>query len=194
MSPDELRALGVQADDGVSVHPTVCFFGAERIRIGQNSRIDAFAVLSAGRSGITIGAHCHFAVGVSLLGAEAIEVEDYAGISAKASIFSSTDTYSGGMSSNPTIADDWRAVRSRPVRIRTLALVGASSVILPGVELGVASSVGALTCVNKSIPDFWIVSGNPPRKIGERDRRILEKLAEFERLRRSSAFHGDENA
>jgi acetyltransferase-like isoleucine patch superfamily enzyme len=41
------------------------------------------------------------------------------------------------------------------------------------------ASVGALSLVNKSVPDFAVVSGNPIRRIGTRDRRLLELEMQF---------------
>jgi serine acetyltransferase len=36
--------------------------------------------------------------------------------------------------------------------------------------------VGALSFVNKSVPEYAVVSGNPLRKIGNRNREQLETL------------------
>jgi len=183
----ELQEMGFRfLGRNVVVDRSVQFFGLSRISIGDNTRIDAHVVLATGEGGISIGAYCHLAVGVSFHGAGGVTVEDYTGFSARVALFSSTDGYSGGAMSNPTIPMEYRGVVSKPVLVRQHALVGSMSVVMPGVEIGVGASVGALTFVNKSIPDFCIVSGNPPRKIGERDRENLLKVQrEFEQKHRS---------
>jgi galactoside O-acetyltransferase len=56
-------------------------------------------------------------------------------------------------------------------------------VILPGVTLGIAASVGALSLVNKSVPDFFIVAGNPAQKVGIRNSSILARELEFLRFK-----------
>jgi galactoside O-acetyltransferase len=55
------------------------------------------------------------------------------------------------------------------------AVVGANSVILPGVVIGKGASVGALSLVNRFVPDFDIVTGNPIRRIGIRGSKIINE-------------------
>ena len=80
---------------------------------------------------------------------------------------------------NPMVPTEFRNVYTAPVTLNNHAIVGAGSVILPGVTVGVGASIGALTLVNKSVPDFTVVTGNPPRKIGMRSRDVLERECEF---------------
>lgn len=177
---EELQSMGFAGlGENVLVDRTARFYGAEFISIGSNVRIDAYSVLSAGKQGIFIGNYVHLAVGVILVGGGRIDIEDFCGLSARVAVFSSSDDYSGGGLINPTIPDQFRNITVAPVVFRRHAIVGAGSVILPGVTIGLAASVGALSLVNKSVPDFMIVAGNPLRKIGFRDRSIIEKEEQF---------------
>tara|TARA_B100001059_G_C17836971_1_gene588880 strand:+ start:5256 stop:5798 length:543 start_codon:yes stop_codon:yes gene_type:complete len=54
---------------------------------------------------------------------------------------------------------------SESILIGEGAWVGANSTILPGVEIGVNSVIGAGAIVTKSIPDFSIAVGNPAKVI-----------------------------
>ena len=45
---------------------------------------------------------------------------------------------------------------------------------MPGVEIGLGASIGALTFVNKSIEDFSIGCGAPVKIVGKRSERLLE--------------------
>lgn len=179
-TPDELRALGLtRFGTNVRIDRACRFFGAAEIRVGSNVRIDAFTVITAGGPGVVIGDHVHLAPHVCIFGGGGVTLEDYTGLSARVTIYSVNDDYSGGAMTNPTIPNEFRQVTALPVVLRRHALVGCGSVLLPGVELGVGAAVGALTLVNKSVPEFMVVSGNPMRRVGARDRHLLDLEAQF---------------
>jgi galactoside O-acetyltransferase len=81
--------------------------------------------------------------------------------------------------SNPTVPLEYRKVRSGDVVLKKHALVGSGSVIMPSVTLGIGASVGALSFVNRDVPEFAIVAGTPARIIGQRNRRILDLERKF---------------
>ncbi len=51
------------------------------------------------------------------------------------------------------------------IKIKHDSWIGAGSVILPNVEIGCMSIVGAASMVNKNVDDFSVVAGNPARFI-----------------------------
>ena len=53
----------------------------------------------------------------------------------------------------------------RPIKIGDDVFVGAGTIILPGVRIGNRVVVGAGSVVTRSIPDGWVVAGNPARPI-----------------------------
>jgi len=57
------------------------------------------------------------------------------------------------------------------VTVRTLAKIGANSTLLPGVEIGARSLIGAGSVVVRSIPEGVVAAGNPAR--------ILKKIEEL---------------
>jgi galactoside O-acetyltransferase len=62
-------------------------------------------------------------------------------------------------------------------------LIGAGSVVLPGVTIGEGAAVGALSLVRKDVPPYAIVAGNPMRTLGQRSEerlRLLESELEAE--------------
>ena len=175
---DELLDLGLASvGSNVRIDRSVRFFGAPRISIGDNVRIDAYCVISAGEQGIHIGSHIHISVFCSLLGAGKIVLEDFSTISVRVSIFSSNDDYSGNSLTNPCIPDKFRNVTSGPVVIQKHAIIGAGAVILPNVTLGIGSAVGALSLVRKNVPAYTVVAGSPAKKISTRANQLeaLEK-------------------
>ncbi len=170
-SKEELKCLG-SCGDNVQIDKSVILLSPQNIHIGNDVRIDAFSFLS-GRFGITIGNNVHIAVYNQLMasGAE-INISDFVGISARCSIFTASDDYVDGWLTGPTVPFEYRKVQSGPVVLGKHAIIGAGAIIMPGCNFGVGSSVGALSFVNKDVPDYMVVSGVPakPFKLRNKDR------------------------
>jgi galactoside O-acetyltransferase len=171
----ELRGLGLAAvGRGVLVSRKASLYGLARIAIGDHARIDDFCVLSAGEGGIRIGRHVHVAVYSCLIGQGRIELDDYAGLSSRVTVYSSNDDYSGECMSNPTVPPAFTNVTHAPVRIGRHVIVGSGSVILPGCTLHEGSGVGALSLVRTDCEAFGMYFGAPARRIGARARALIE--------------------
>lgn len=176
----ELEKILGAVGENVHIHRSVQFFSPKTIHLGSNVRIDCFCVLSAGLKGIYVGDHVHLAAGVYLMASGGrLDIESFSGLSSRVVIFTASDDYSGGYMTNPTIPERFRNVTTADVVVKKHSIIGSGSVVMPGVTLGVACSVGALSFVNKSVPGFTIVSGNPLKLIGKRDPKILELEKEF---------------
>lgn len=172
---DELKSLGfAEIGSDVRLSRRASIHGASRIRIGSHVRIDDFAVLSAGAGGITIGSHVHIAVFVSMIGSAKITISDFAGLSSRVAVLSSSDDFGGSHLTGPTVPAQLTRVVSEPVSIGRHAVVGAGSVVLPGASMGDGSVVGAMSLVKGSLPPFTIYAGIPVRKIGDRSRDLLQ--------------------
>lgn len=174
LSEADLRSIGFAGvGRNVLISSKASIYNPGQITIGDHVRIDDFCVISAGSKGIRIGRHVHIAVFCSLIGHEQIVLEDFSGLSARVSIYSSSEDYSGNSMTNPTVADAYRSAIHGPVVLGRHVIVGAGSVILPGVTLQLGCAVGALSLVNRSHPEFSIVSGVPARRIARRNRDLL---------------------
>lgn len=177
---DELSQIGLKYfGDNVLISRKASFYGVTRITIGNNVRIDDFCVLSAGKGGIEIGNYVHIAVFSLLMGEGKITLQDYCGISSRASIYSSNDDYTGEFMSNPTVPSQFTNVIHADVKICRHALIGSGSVILPGVTLEEGAVVGALSLVNKDCEGFYIYKGNPAKKIVKRSDELLNIERKF---------------
>lgn len=189
-SSEDLQTLLASVGDNVNIHRSVQMFSPHSIHVGSNVRIDCFSLLSAGQEGIYIGDHVHIAAGVYLFGSGGrIVLESFSGLSSRVAVYTASEDYTEGFLTNPTVPMKFRKVCQGDVVLRRHAIVGAGSVLLPGVTLGLAASVGALTLVHKPVADFAVVAGFPFKVIGERNRRILEgekKLLEEEKAQRES--------
>jgi acetyltransferase-like isoleucine patch superfamily enzyme len=170
----ELDHIGFcSVGSNVFISKKASFYGASRISIGNNVRIDDFCVLSAGIGGIKLGNYIHIGIYSSLVGEAAIEMEDFSGLSSRVSIYSSNDDYSGEYMSNPTVPQKFTSVYSADVLLCKHSLVGSGSIILPGVTLNQGAVVGALSLINKDCESFYIYKGSPAKKIIKRKNNVL---------------------
>lgn len=172
---EAIEALGfASVGENVQISDRASFYGASRITLGSNVRIDDFCVLAAGAGGISIGNYVHIAVGSSLIGAGKITMSDFSGLSSRVAIYSSSDDYSGAVLTNPTVPSEFTGVTHADVFLGKHVIVGSGSVILPGVTLEEGVAVGALSLVHKSCQAFGVYAGNPAHRIKERKRDLLE--------------------
>lgn len=170
-----IEALGfLSAGENLQISDRASFYGADRIALGNNIRIDDFCVLSAGAGGIYIGNHVHVAVYSSLIGAGKITLSEFCNISSRVSIYSSNDDYSGAAMTNPTVPAEYTNVRHADVFLGKHVIVGSGSVLLPGIKLEEGVAVGALSLIQKNCSSFGIYAGNPARRIRDRKRDLLE--------------------
>ncbi len=155
------------------------YYNCKNITIGDNVRIDDFCVLSAGVGGIQIGDYIHIAVYSSLIGAGKISLHDFSNISSRVAIYSSNDDYSGASMTNPTIPAEFTNVTHADVSIGRHVIIGAGSVVLPGVEIEEGVAVGALSLVSRSCEAFGVYSGVPAKRIKERKKDLLAVEEQF---------------
>lgn len=153
----------------VFIDPWARILRPELITIGDDVRIDAGVILSASHP-IVIGDHVHIAAGSKIFASGgAVRFADFSGLSADVKIYTATDDYTGGSLANATIPEAFKDLDTGPVTLTSHALVGAGSVILPGVTLGFGCSVGALSLVREDVADGAVVAGVPARRVATRD-------------------------
>lgn len=167
------RSLG----KNVRISDKAAIYNTDQIDIGDNSRIDDFCVIS-GR--VRIGSHVHVAPHCLVAGgSEGITLEDFAGLAYYVQVFSQSDDYSGRSLTNPTVPAQYKKETKAAVQIGRHVIVGASSVVFPGVTLAEGCSVGAMTLVHKSTTPWGIYVGNPARRVKERKKDLLALETQF---------------
>jgi acetyltransferase-like isoleucine patch superfamily enzyme len=146
---DELKAFGFSdVGDNVQISRKCSFYRISG-RIGRNVRIDDFCIF---KGHIEIGCYVHVAAFCSVSGAFGkVELKDFCTLSNRVSIFTGSDDYSADTLNNSQVPEEFTTIKKGPVVIGQAVLVGAHSVILPGVTIGDAGSVGAMAVVTKSI-------------------------------------------
>lgn len=177
-SKEELNGIGFASfGENVLISKKTSIYNAHKISIGNNVRIDDFCILSGK---ITLGNYIHIAAYSALYGGDkGVEFEDFTGLSSRGTIYAVTDDYSGEALTNPTIPDEYKKIHSGKVVLEKHVLIGASSVILPGVILAEGSSFGAMSLITKSSEPWSINVGAPARKIKSRSKKLLELENEF---------------
>lgn len=172
-SEEELQTLGFHSMGmHVKISRKASIYEAEKISLGSHVRVDDFCILS-GR--VEIGNYVHIAAYTALYGGEAgIFIEDFANLSSRVSVYSVSDDYSGATMTNPMVPEMYKNVEDRPVRIGRHVIVGATSVVLPGVILQEGSAFGSFSFITQDSEEWSINVGIPAKKIKDRKRNILE--------------------
>lgn len=178
-SEKELQELGIKSyGKNVYIGRNVILYSPEKLEIGHDVRIDDFCVLSGN---IKLGNYIHISHFCGLYGGnEGIEMEDYSGLSSKVTIYAVSDDYSGRSMTNPMIPIDYKPHSvEKKVLIRKHGIVGAGSIVLPGVVVEEGSSIGSMSlCVKSTLP--WSVNvGIPARKLKDRSKELLELEMKF---------------
>lgn len=179
-SEEELKEIGFRSyGKNVYISRKCSIYGAEEIEIGNHVRIDDFCILS-GR--ISFGDYIHIAAYTALYGGESgIIIEDYANISSRVSVYSISDDYSGMSMTNPMIPEEYKRVVSKQVKIGKHTIIGASSVVMPGVELAEGGAFGAFSFVNRNTESWSVYVGIPSKKIKNRRKDLLELEEQFQK-------------
>lgn len=174
LTEQQLSSMGfAKLGSNVLISDKASIYGASRIKIGSNVRIDDFCVLSAGEGGIDIGNYVHIAVFALLIGAGKITVSDFAGVSSRVSIYSSNDDYTGKFLTNPMVPAEYTNVTHADVTLAKHVIIGSGSVVLPGVTLHEGAAVGSLSMITKDCEAFSVYIGAPAKKIKNRKRELL---------------------
>lgn len=170
-SEEELGGLGLKSfGHHVLISRKASFYGAERIAVGSHVRIDDFCLLSGA---ITLGSHIHISAYSALYGEFGIELEDYAGISPRCTLFSASDDFSGNYLVGPMVPGQYTRVTGGKITLKRFCQIGAGSVILPGVTLNEGVAVGAMSLVKKDLDAWGIYAGSPARLIKTREKGLL---------------------
>lgn len=183
LTKDQIRKIGfAKVGDNVFISDKASFYNPANISIGNNIRIDDFCILSAGKGGIELGDIVHIACHATLIGDAKIKIGSLCGISSKTAIYSTNDDYSGhSLQGGKLIQEKYRDPIIKPVIFEDYTIVGAMSVVLPGVTIREGSVVGALSFVRKSLKPWGIYTGNPLRFVKKRSTDLLRYIPEIKK-------------
>lgn len=171
-SDEELLAMGFKSiGKGCMISRKVSIYGVDRISIGDNVRIDDFCILSGN---ITLGNNIHISAYVVLYGAEGIELEDYTGISARSTIYSAMDDFSGDYLIGPIHPEEYTHVTGGKVTVKAYSQIGANVLVFPNLTIGEGCVVGACSMVRKNLAPWGIYYGLPVTRKKNRSSNLLK--------------------
>ena len=145
--------------------------------IGNRSRIDDFCALSGFvniKSNVHVAVHCSITASI-----DPITLSDFSGLAFSCHLFSSSDDYSGASLTNPTIPTGFKNITSAPIFLGKHVILGAASLVFPGVTIGEGSSFGAGSVINRSAEPWGIYAGAPARKIRDRSKDLLALESDY---------------
>ena len=172
----ELDTMGFKRlGNFVLISRNATFYNIEHMIIGDHVRIDDFCILSGH---ITLGSHIHLSAYCALYGSYGIQMEDYTGLSPRCTVFSATDDFSGDFLISPMVDKKFTHVTGGVVQIKKFTQIGAGCVILPDLTIEEGVAVGAMSLVNKSLPEWSIYAGIPAKRMHDRKKGLLEHLNE----------------
>lgn len=146
-------------------------YGIEDMSIGNNVRIDDFCILSGN---ITLGNNIHISAYVALYGAMGIEFEDYTGISARSTIYSAMDDFSGNYLIGPVHPEEYTNVTGGKVLVKAYSQIGANVLIFPNLTIGNGCVVGACSMVRSDLEPWGIYYGIPVKLMKERSKQVTK--------------------
>lgn len=164
----EFKSLG----KNVRVSDKASIYNCSQIEIGDYSRIDDFCVLSGK---IRIGRNVHITPLCLVAGGEVgLIIEAFVALAYGVKVFTQSDDYSGQTMTNSTVPKQFKKETMKPVLIGKQSIIGANSIIMPGVHIGEGTSVGANSLVLESTESWSIIVGSPAKKIKDRKKGVLE--------------------
>lgn len=178
LSRDILEQMGFKSlGMNVRISDKASIYNADQIEIGDNSRIDDFCVISGK---IKLGRFNHITPMCLIAGGEpGVYFEDFCTLAYGVKVFSQSDDYSGETLTNSLVDRKYKKEQFESVYLGKHVIVGAGSIIFPGVNLAEGCSVGAMTLVNRSTEPWGIYAGNPARRVKERKKDLLELEPKF---------------
>ena len=178
LTGEELMSYGFKSlGKGVLISDKASIYNSDEIDVGDFSRIDDFCVISGK---VRFGRNVHVTPGCLVAGGvEGIIFDDFTTLAYHVQVFTQSDDYSGHTMTNSTVPSKYKNERKETVVIKKHSIVGAGSVIMPGVTLEEGTSVGAMSLVLQSTEAWGVYVGSPAKRIRDRSQGLLQFEKEY---------------
>lgn len=169
----QLMKLGFKSvGKNVKISDKSSIYDCNQISIDDNSRVDDFCILSGK---IHIGKNVHITPMCLIAGGEkGIVFENFTTLAYGVQVFTQSDDYSGKTMTNSTVPKKYKKEYRKKVVLKKYSIVGAGSIIMPGVTLAKGTSIGAMSLVLKSTKPWGIYAGTPAKRMSDRKKDLLD--------------------
>lgn len=147
----------------------------ELVEIGDNVIIDDFTYIS---TSLKIGDYVHISSGCRLIGGQSSHVSfgNFSTLSPNVVLAAGSDDYRSGIAT-PLVPTEYKANCVQGIiELGDHCIVGSNSVVLPNVNMGTGSVLGALSLLKESTEDWTVNSGIPSVKKSLRDKAEILRL------------------
>jgi acetyltransferase-like isoleucine patch superfamily enzyme len=144
--------------------------------IGNHVAIDHNVYIS---TRILLGDYIHIAPSSCIIGGKTglFIMDSFSNLSSSVNIIVISDDFWEGMI-GPFIPIKYKRLVGGKVKLNKFCTVGANSTVLPDVEMGEGSVLGAGSLLTGSTKPWMIYSGNPAKIIGIRDKTLILRAYE----------------
>ncbi len=151
------RGLVVHSPQGVRI--------GKAVRLGRFGRLSCYKNREGSLGTIEIQDNCYIGDHFSALSASSLVIENNVLIASQVAVIAENHGV------DPEVGTPYglQPLIGKPVTIGAFSWIGEKVVILPGVDIGKWSIIGAGSVVTKSIPPYSMVVGNPARVIKQYD-------------------------
>lgn len=174
-SREELSSFSFSSvGENVLISKNAVIIGCKNIKLGNNIRIDPFSVIVANEGFLSLGNYTHISGGCHLSCVGGIVIQDFGVLAHGVKLYSGSDVYDGSGLTHPLISRELKNLEIGQITLEKHVIIGANSVVLPGCNLCVGTSVGAQSLVKKNLSEWSLYAGVPAKKIGKRSKKLLE--------------------
>lgn len=175
---EELQGLGLSSfGNNVLISRLAKLYGTSNISIGDNVRIDDYAILSGK---IEIGSFVHIGAFSSITGGRVgVKIGNFCGMSSQSKIFATSDDFVNGYLVGPCVPMQFRNVIEKPVLLTKHCHIGSHSLVLPGSIFLLGSCLGPMSLnMGRKLKEWSYYLGNPAKKIYDINQ---EKIIQYEK-------------
>ncbi|HOX28001.1 MAG TPA: acyltransferase [bacterium] len=168
-----------KAGSDVVIWPEAKIVGRDTITLGDSIVIDDFVFIVGGEN-TDIGSFIHIASFVSITGGGEFVIEDFSNIATGSRLLTGTDDFLGNAMIGPTVPNQYRKITRSQIHIKKHVILGANTVVLPGVTIGEGVAVGANSLIVRDCEPWTVYTGSPARAVKPRKKEtILQYEAEL---------------